>query len=86
MDYMTDVVVRIKLENRMSESRLQEAVNKFVLRHSDEAGHSEDRSDAPAVMIKTVPDGELKQKAIIFQDKQDAEEFLYFWRRFQLVS
>ena len=83
---MTDVVVRISVENRKSETRLLEAVNKFVLRHNDEAASTAGGSEAPVVMIKTVPDGELTQKAVIFQDKNDAEEFMYFWRRFQLVS
>lgn len=86
MDSMTDIVVRIDVENRSGETKLIEAVDKFALKQSRELGDLPDAGDAPAIMIKTVPDGRLTHKRVIFQDKQSAEEFLYFWRRFRKSS
>lgn len=78
---MTDVVVKIELDDSSSEVKLFKAIDQFASRQGDMPEGQEQFVDAPVIMIKTVPDGDLRKKTVIFQNKEAAEEFLYFWRR-----
>jgi len=83
---MTDIVVKIELDDTSSEAKLFKAIDQFATRQRDGAGMVNGAGDAPAIMIKTIPDGTLRRKSVIFQDKASAEEFLYFWRRVREAS
>lgn len=83
---MTDVVVRIDIDDQNSEAKLFAAIDEFAM---SKRGSEPDNclgKDAPDIMIKTVSLGEFIQKKIIFQAREDAEAFMYFWRRMQLVA
>lgn len=83
---MTDVVVKIDLDDLASELKLSAAIDQFALsRRANEEGVF-DNDEAPDIMIKTIPTGNFVQKKVIFQDRRDAEDFMYFWRRVQLVA
>ena len=86
VDDMTDVVVKIELNDSASESKLFEAVDQFALNRRSNHAADIGSGDAPDIMIKTIPDGTLVRKSVIFQDRQSAEEFLYFWRRVRRAS
>lgn len=86
VDCMTDVVVRINISDSGSESKLFEAVDKFASKQSAKSKVINGAGDAPVIMIKTVPDGTHSKKKVIFQDQRSAEEFLYFWRRYEHAS
>ncbi len=82
---MTDVVVRIDLDDSAAETKLIEAVDQFTLSRCSSAFPGQ-QDDAPDIMIKTIPDGEVVCKSVIFQDQKSADEFLYFWRRARRVA
>ena len=83
---MTDVIVKIELEDPESEARLFEAVDHFATNKGTKALSEHDCDDAPQIMIKSVPDGGFCKKTVIFQDRNDAEEFMFYWRRYQQVA
>lgn len=83
---MTDVLVRIDVADSQSESKLFEAVDQFASRKYKDDHLTNGCVDAPAIMIKTMPDGNLTQKIIIFQDQASADEFLFVWRQCRKVS
>ena len=82
---MTDVVVKIELRDSDTEAKLFKAVDEFA---SNRAGNSacQQSEDAPQIMVKTLPGVEFLRKSLIFQDRRDAEEFMYYGRRFQQVA
>lgn len=83
---MADVVVKIDLKGPESEAKLFEAVNIFAENKDSVSDGALVCEDAPQIMIKTLHDGDFTKKAIIFQDRADAEAFMYFWRRHQMVA
>ncbi len=83
---VTDIVVKIELDDPSSETRLFQAIDQFATSQSDRNERAGGAGDAPAIMIKTVPDGDLRKKTVIFQNQEAAEEFLYFWRRLRQAS
>ena len=83
---MADVVVHIKLDDDRAETKLFEAVDQFALNRYAEDFDDEGAGDAPDIMIKTIPNGDVVRKSVIFQDRESATEFLYFWRRMRRAS
>lgn len=81
MDIMTDVVVKIDLKGPESEAKLLDAVDRFAENKESNGSGAGVCDDAPQIMIKTFHDRGAFRKAIIFQDRNDAEAFMYFWRR-----
>lgn len=80
---MTDVIVKFDLKDADSESRLFQAVNQFAAERECMKVLSSGTDDAPLIMVKTTSFGEGFKKSVIFQDRRDAENFMYYWRRFE---
>ncbi|MAI89611.1 hypothetical protein [Ponticaulis sp.] len=75
---MSDVVVHVAVGDDQTESKFFDAINDFARSRSESDELAE--ADAPEIMVKTVHDGEKKRKAITFQDRKTAFDFLLFWR------
>ena len=82
---MTDVVVKIELRDSDTEAKLFKAVDEFASNRAEKAS-GQPSEDAPQIMVKTLPGVEFLRKSLIFQDRRDAEEFMYYWRRIQQVA
>lgn len=83
---MTDVVVKIDLKGPESEAKLLDAIDRFAENKGASSRSGAICDDAPQIMIKTFHDRGIFRKAVIFQDREDAEAFMYFWRRHQFVA
>jgi len=83
---MTDVVVKFDLKDADTEVKLFEAVNNFAAEREENSELLEIEADAPMIMVKTTSHGEAFKKSVIFQDKADAEHFMYYWRRYLRVA
>lgn len=83
---MTDVIVKIDVDDRESEAKLFEAVNLFAANRGSSASGAELCEEAPQIMVKTVPGGGFFRKTVIFQRSSDAEDFMYYWHRFRQVA
>lgn len=83
---MTDVVVKIEVQDPESEARLFQAVNSFAANRGAKSSGATDCEEAPQIMVKTIPGGEFFRKTVIFQDHNDAEEFMYYWHRIKQVA
>ncbi len=76
---MSDVVVHVAVNDTQSETKFVAAIEAFAqLRTSDDDALIE---EAPEIMVKTIHSGEIIRKAVIFQDRHSAAEFLALWRK-----
>lgn len=81
---MTDVVVHVAVGDAKTETRFLETIDLFAKAQTFvEAEGDIALSDAPAIMVRTVPGGVVTRKAVTFQDRHSAAEFLALWRREQ---
>lgn len=76
---MSDVVVHLAVNDSQSETKFAATVEAFA--RSRVSGSSAAIEAAPEIMVKTIRSGEIVRKAIIFQDRSAAAEFLALWRR-----
>lgn len=79
---MSDVIVHVTVGDDQAESRFHATVDKFAKQRDDNQG-GDGNTDAPVIMTKTIVRGSNLRKALIFQDRQTAAEFLHIWRRTQ---
>lgn len=81
---MTEVIVHVAVSDVRMENRFFETIDLFAKSQSvGEETLVAELPDAPAIMIKTVPGQQVNRKAITFQDRRSAAEFLALWRREQ---
>lgn len=78
---MSDVVVHVAVCDDQAESKFFAAVDEFA--RSRTSACETEAVDAPEIMIKTLRSGEVVRKALIFQDRESAAQFLSLWRREQ---
>lgn len=76
---MSDVVVHLAVNDSKSETRFAATVEAFARTRA--AVQQAAVEAAPEIMVKTIRSGEIVRKAIIFQDRSSAAEFLALWRR-----
>ena len=76
---MSDVVVHVAVGDSQAESRFSAAVDAFAQSRPEPLAVSD--GTTPGILVKTVQAGETIRKAVIFQDRQSATDFLAFWRR-----
>ncbi len=81
---MTEVVVHVAVGDNQAEARFLETLDTFARsRESADDNDAEESFDVPCIMVKTVPGSQITRKAITFQDRRSAAEFLSLWRREQ---
>ncbi len=78
---MSDVVVRVGLEEPSQETQLTMAIDAFARWRQESSDQECANNDAPDIMVKTNWDaaGQV-HKTLIFQDRKWAAAFLRFWR------
>ena len=78
---MSDVIVRVGLDEPSQESQLTLAIDAFARWREDACDADCADNDAPDIMVKTNWDatGQV-HKTLIFQDRKWAAAFLRFWR------
>ncbi len=81
---MSDVVVHVAVNDTLSETRFAATVEAFARSRTDCS--SEIAVTAPEIMVKTIHSGDVIRKAIIFQDRSSAAEFLSLWRREEAIA
>lgn len=77
---MSDVVVHLAISNEFDENRFLSTVETFAKMRIDRPACQSD-GDAPDIMIKTISGLSGAKKAVIFQDRSAAAEFLSLWRQ-----
>ncbi|WP_022695642.1 hypothetical protein [Ponticaulis koreensis] len=76
---MSDVIVHVSVGDNQTESKFFAAIDAFARqRFGVKNTHSD---EAPDIMVKTIHSGQSIRKAITFQDRETASDFLNFWRR-----
>lgn len=78
---MSDVVVHLAVGDSLSETKFVATVEAFAKMRPKRTDAV--INDAPEIMVKTIHSGEVTRKAVIFQDRNSAAEFLSLWRREQ---
>lgn len=76
---MTDVVVKIDIADQETDAKFIQALDEFALSWTNY--EHDGQREAPEIMIKSVPNGQVVRRNVIFQDKQAADEFMSFWAR-----
>lgn len=76
---MSDVVVHLAVNDSQSETKFAATVEAFAQSRSVDQNLT--TQAAPQIMVKTIHSGEIVRKAVIFQDRSSAAEFLALWRR-----
>jgi len=82
VDFMSDVVVHVAVNDDQAESKFLATIDQFARLRDENSGNA-GGSEAPVIMTKTILRGANHRKAVIFQDRQSAAEFLNLWRRAQ---
>lgn len=76
---MSDVVVHVAVGDTQAETKFTAALEAFSKLRL--AGTDPLLAEAPDIMVKTIESGDIVRKALIFQDRHAAAEFLSLWRR-----
>ena len=80
---MSDIVVHVAVCDDQTESRFVATVDQFAKSRAAMSLAGAPGDDAPEIMIKTLPGEHSMRKAVTFQDRQAAAEFLSLWRQEQ---
>ncbi|MEL6258114.1 MAG: hypothetical protein AAFQ67_03540 [Pseudomonadota bacterium] len=86
---MSDVVVRVELENQADEEALSAAILAYAQWRSDAVEddlEDDEDGDAPEIMVRTSCEPTGICKTLIFQDRAWAAQFLSYWRKARRLS